>query len=80
VDGADNRGFWLDPAWQGHGLMTEAADAVTRYWFEVLGRPSLRVPKAVANAASRRVSERAGMRVVATEERDYLSGRHTTEI
>jgi ribosomal-protein-alanine N-acetyltransferase len=25
----DNRGFWLDPAWHGQGLMTEASDAVT---------------------------------------------------
>ena len=75
----DNRGFWLDPAWQGRGLMTEAADAVTDYWFDTLGCPVLRVPKAVANIASRRVSERQGMRLVGTEERDYVSGRQLAE-
>lgn len=32
----DMRGFWLDPALHGHGLMTEAAEAVTGYAFEVL--------------------------------------------
>lgn len=76
----NNRGFWLDPAWQGRGLASEAAEAVTGYWFEVLGRPLMRVPKAAANLASRRISERSGMRLVATEERDYVSGRLTTEI
>ena len=32
--------------------------------------PAIRVPKAVANTASRRISEKTGMRIVATEERD----------
>ncbi len=34
----DNRGFWLDPAWQGQGLMSEASSAVNDYWFETLER------------------------------------------
>ncbi len=37
--GDDNRGFWLDPAWHGQGLMTEASDAVTDFWFDTLQRP-----------------------------------------
>ncbi len=76
----ENRGFWLGLPWQGRGLMTEACDAVTAYWFNVLKFPVLRVPKAVANTASRRISEKQGMRVVATEERDYVSGRFPSEI
>jgi RimJ/RimL family protein N-acetyltransferase len=60
--------------------MTEAAEAVTDYWFNVLGFPVLRVPKAVVNVASRRISEKAGMRLVAVEERDYVSGRLLSEI
>ena len=75
----DNRGFWLDPAWQGRGLMTEACREATRYWFEVLGRPVLRAPKAAANLPSRRLSERAGMRIVATKEKEYVSGRFLAE-
>src|SRR5215813_2065298 len=43
-----NRGFWIDPAWQGKGLMTEACAIVTEYWFETLLQPVLRVPKAIA--------------------------------
>jgi len=78
--GKANRGFWIGEQWQGQGLMTEACDAVTDYWFNVLKFPVLRAPKAVANAASRRISERQGMRIVATEERGYVSGRLPTEI
>lgn len=70
-----NRGFWLGVPWQGQGLMTEAANAVTDFWFDVLGFPVLRVPKANANAGSRKISENSGMRVIATEERDYVAGR-----
>src|SRR5437879_6010270 len=29
----DMRGFWLDPEYQGQGLMTEAAERVTEYAF-----------------------------------------------
>ena len=70
----NNRGFWLDPAWQGRGLMAEAADRVTEFWFETLGRPLLRVPKAAANERSRRISERSGMRLVGQAERHYVAG------
>jgi ribosomal-protein-alanine N-acetyltransferase len=76
----ENRGFWLAPRWQGQGLMTEACDAVTDFWFEVLNFPVLRAPKAILNAASRRISEKQGMRIIATEERDYVSGRFPSEI
>ena len=75
-----NRGFWLGPRWQGCGLMTEASEAVTDYWFDVLKFPLMRIPKAVANTASRRISEKQGMRVVAIEEHEYVSGRLPTEV
>jgi RimJ/RimL family protein N-acetyltransferase len=75
-----NRGFWLGLPWQGQGLMSEACDAVTDFWFNVLKFPVLRVPKAIANEASRRLSMKQGMRVIATEERDYVSGRLPTEL
>lgn len=78
--GHKNRGFWLDPRWHGQGLMTEAAETVTDYWFNVLKFPVLRIPKAVANTASRRISEKQGMRVVAMEERDFVSGHFMAEI
>ena len=76
----DNRGFWLGLPWHRQGLMTEACAAVTDYWFEVLKFPVLRVPKAIANAGSRRISEKQGMRIVGREDRDYVSGRLPSEI
>lgn len=75
----ENRGFWIGLPWQGRGFVSEACDAVTEYWFEVLKFPVLRAPKAIENAASRRISEKQGMRVIATEERDYVSGRLASE-
>lgn len=77
---SENRGYWLGLPWHGRGLMTEAVVAVNDYWFDVLGFPVLRAPKAVANIASRRISEKTGMRLIATHERDFVSGRLMAEI
>jgi [ribosomal protein S5]-alanine N-acetyltransferase len=79
-NGPFNRGFWLGLPWHRQGLMTEACEAVTDFWFNTLKFPTLRAPKAVANIASRRISERSGMRLVATEEHEYVSGRLPAEI
>jgi RimJ/RimL family protein N-acetyltransferase len=76
----ENRGFWMAPEWQGKGLMTEACDAVTAFWFDVLKQPVLRAPKALVNEASRRISVKQGMRIVSREERDYVIGRLPSEI
>jgi len=51
-----------------------------RFWFDTLNFSVLRAPKAVANVASRRISEKQGMRLIATEDRDYVSGRFPSEI
>jgi [ribosomal protein S5]-alanine N-acetyltransferase len=75
-----NRGFWLGLPWQGQGLMSEASAAATDYWFDVLKFPILRAPKAVANAASRRLSEKQGMRLVSQVEHEFVAGRLPTEI
>jgi RimJ/RimL family protein N-acetyltransferase len=80
IRGEENRGFWLGLPWHGQGLMTEASNAVTDFWFDTLKFPVLRVPKAIDNTASRRISEKQGMRVVATVERDYVCGRMPAEI
>ena len=79
-NGQNNRGFWLGLPWQRQGLMSEAVDAVTAFWFEELGMATLRAPKAVANIASRRISEQTGMRLVENKESDYVSGPLPTEV
>jgi [ribosomal protein S5]-alanine N-acetyltransferase len=81
MDQTDNhRGFWLAPAWQGQGLMGEASAAATEYWFRTLGRPLMRVPKAAPNIGSRKLSQRAGMRLIRTDEDDFVGGRFAREI
>ena len=70
-----NRGFWLVPPWHEQGLMSEACDAGTDYWFNALKFPVLRAQKAIANTGSRRISEKQGMRMVSSEEHDYVCGR-----
>ena len=76
----NNRGFWLAPHWQGQGLMSEASAAVTEYWFKVLERPLLRVPKAAPNLGSRRISEKTRMRLIRTEEGRFVAGVFPKEI
>jgi [ribosomal protein S5]-alanine N-acetyltransferase len=75
-----NRGFWLALPWHGRGLMTEAVVAVNDYWFDVLGFDVLRVLKSVTNTASRRISEKTGMRVIEMKEGEYVSGRVMSEL
>ena len=78
--GDENRGFWLGLPWQGQGLMTEACDAVTEYWFDVLGFPVMLSTKPQANHAARHIALTQGMRVVRTETRDAVSGRLPSEV
>ncbi len=78
--GDTNRGFWIAPQWQGQGLMTEAADTVMDYWFDVLQFPVLRTNKAVDNKSSSRISAKQGMRLVGLEERDFVCGSLPAEI
>jgi RimJ/RimL family protein N-acetyltransferase len=75
-----SRGFWLGLPWHGHGLMTEAVIAVNDYCFDVLGFPCLRVPKAIANEASRRISDKTGMRIIAREQQNFIAGTLPSEI
>ena len=75
-----HRGFWLGLDWQGQGLMSEACVWANDYWFGTLGFPVLRVSKAVENVASRRISEKQGMRLVGTEMKDYVCGRLLSEV
>ena len=60
--------------------MSEVSVAVTDYWFGTLGFPVMRIPKTIDNKASRRITQRQGMRVVAVEEHEYVSGTWPTEI
>jgi len=74
-----HRGFWPAPQHHNQGLMTEAVITINDYWFDVLLFPVLRTGKAAANVTSRRISEKTGMRLIATGENDYISGHQPSE-
>ena len=76
----ENRGFWIARAWQRQGLMTEACNRVTDFWFDALGKTVLRAPKAIENLASRRISEQSGMRICKVIDKELVGGTFPTEI
>jgi [ribosomal protein S5]-alanine N-acetyltransferase len=76
----NNRGFWVGLPWQGRGIMQEACETVTDFWFNGLGRDKLRVAKSVGNIASRRITEKEGSRLVAIEDRVFRMGATQAEI
>ena len=74
------RGFWLAKAHWGQGLMTEAADAVTAYAFDVLGWPHLYVTNAAANLASHRIKEKQGFSLIRTVDGEFVDGVRVKEV
>jgi [ribosomal protein S5]-alanine N-acetyltransferase len=73
-ESCNQRGFWLDPAFQGRGLMTEAADRVTDFALRELGWPHLWLTNAQANQASRRIKEKQGARLIELMIGRYVEG------
>lgn len=59
-DAPAHLGYWLGRSSWGSGLMTEAADALVRAWFEWTPATCLDASARVTNAASRRVLEKTG--------------------
>lgn len=76
----DSRGFWLDPEFQGRGLMTEAADRVVDYAFDELGWPFLWVGNARSNTASARVKQRQGAVLIDEVPFDFVGGEDLRQV
>lgn len=57
-------GYWMGPAAQNKGLMTEAATAVVRFAFDTIGLHKITVGCFAENDASRRVIEKTGFRYI----------------
>ena len=60
-------GFSVEPGWQGRGIATEALKKVLEYLTENEGIPCVTAWCAAENGGSKRVLEKAGMRLVGTE-------------
>ncbi len=76
----NHRGFWLAPQWRGQGYIQEACEVVNAFWFETLQRPVMQVPKAAGNDASRRISQREGMRLIERRDGHFVSGPMVQEL
>ncbi|MGE6385580.1 GNAT family N-acetyltransferase [Pseudomonas sp. NPDC078416] len=76
----NHRGFWLAPQWRGQGYIQEACKVVNAFWFETLQRPVMQVPKAAGNEASRRISQREGMRLIERRDGHFVSGPMVQEL
>lgn len=74
-----NRGFWLSPEHWRRGLMSEATEVVTDFWFETFGDRPMVVDNASANVGSRRVKERVGAEFLGTHEFKVVSGLQPAE-
>ena len=57
-------GYTISPAFQGLGYATEAVAALTEYGFDALAAEVVRIYASAANAASIRVAEKVGLRLV----------------
>jgi RimJ/RimL family protein N-acetyltransferase len=66
-------GWWVDPAWWGRGIATEAGARSVRWGFETLGLPRLVSICLEDNLASRRVMEKLGFSLL-THVRDPALG------
>lgn len=76
----DQRGFWLDPEFQGQGLMTEAAERVTEFAFVDLGWPHLWLSNAEANAASGRIKEKQGAQLMDRTPFSFVCGEEMRQV
>ena len=63
-------GYWLSPAHQRKGFMTEAVQAIVRFGFETIGLHKIMINCMAENIASRRVIEKASFRWVGRSEDD----------
>ena len=73
----DQRGFWLAPEYRGQGLMTEAAQRVTAFAFDELGWPHLWLSNADTNAASGRIKEKQGAKLIEQTPFQFVYGAGT---
>lgn len=76
----DHRGFWIDPEFQGRGLMTEAADRVTGFAFLELGLTHLWLTNAEDNIGSHRIKEKQGATLVERIPWTFVGGPNVKEI
>ncbi|HZI83085.1 MAG TPA: GNAT family N-acetyltransferase [Casimicrobiaceae bacterium] len=69
--GRENLGYWIGRAYWGRGYATAAAQTLIALAFELLDLEALTASHLARNAASGRVMEKCGMRLLRTERREH---------
>jgi RimJ/RimL family protein N-acetyltransferase len=73
-------GFWVRKSAQGRGIATEAANAMLRYAFQVLGMQRVGLTHSQGNEASRRIAEKLGLQFQTIQpHRNALPGGRTAD-
>jgi RimJ/RimL family protein N-acetyltransferase len=77
-------GYWMHPEAQGRGVMSEAIQAVARWYFAAqgdggFGGRRLFIRTAATNTAARRTAEKAGFRHVGTERAAFQVATHVDD-
>jgi RimJ/RimL family protein N-acetyltransferase len=65
-------GYWCDIEYQGRGLVTECANALTRYAFEALFAKNVVISMQTQNKKSMAVAERLNFNKIGTKDRDPM--------
>lgn len=63
-------GYWIAKEFSGRGVTTGAADAVTKFGFDVLGLRSIVIKAAVDNTGSNKIAQKLGYELSGTEQSD----------
>lgn len=79
VAGAAILGYWIAKPYWAQGYATEAAQTLVEYGFATRGYTSISAAAAVANPASRRVLQKAGLVAVGSDGRYWLPARNRAE-
>jgi len=79
IKGEPKLGFFLAPAWSGHGLMAEALDAILAHAFETAPIRAVRSAAYADDPASLRLQEKLGFRVVGSR-RAWSATRAATTV
>lgn len=72
-------GYWIAKPHWAQGYATEAAQTLVEYGFATRGYASISAAAAVANPASRRVLQKAGLTAVGSDGRHWLPARNRAE-
>lgn len=65
-------GYWISPVYSGKGFVTEAAEKILKYGFDVLKLQKIKAACITENIASEKILQKIGMRKIGTSKDHYF--------